>query len=206
MKRQLKRTIQYLLSLGCIRWGASGDGMTFGLTFDDGPTEDHTPRLLDVLDRHQASATFYVIGSSLQDNLQLGKEIVARGHKLGNHSLRHRDFAGLTTSQQLQELDQTDSLLREITGDAQFSFRPPRGELPPLLLLSLGMRRTKIQMWTYDTMDFKKDLALVRARLAARQPRPRDVLLFHDDGPLAAEVLDDHLPIWNRAGLRATSV
>ncbi|MEM7707646.1 MAG: polysaccharide deacetylase family protein [Pseudomonadota bacterium] len=173
----------------------------FGLTFDDGPSPAYTPALLDTLDRHGAKATFYAIGRNLELFPEVAREIISRGHQLGNHSHMHRGFAKLTVAQQLEELERTNELLCALTGNTHFKFRPPRGQLPPQLLLALGKRRQPIQMWTFDSRDYLKDANLVFDRFRQRHPRAGDVLLFHDDGPVAAQVLDELLPVWNLSGL-----
>ena len=112
------------------------------LTFDDGPDPEVTPLLLDLLDRHAASATFFVTGERAALHPTIIRDILSRGHTIGNHSYHHFPFLSLKGIRTLRrEIGSTQSLLAGF-GIVPLAFRPPVGITNPLLwrvLLEQGM-------------------------------------------------------------------
>ena len=172
------------------------------LSFDDGPHPEHTPALLDLLVRHNAHASFFLIGREAERYPALVRRIVEGGHSLGNHSYSHPQFQTLPLAQQLAEIDRTDALLAPFDGLARHRFRPPRGVVPPRLLLHFARHRRSLAYWSYDSLDYQKGSAdRVLQRLRDAPPKPGDVVLMHDDSGCAGQVLAQILPEWRRAGL-----
>jgi len=112
------------------------------LTFDDGPDPEVTPLLLDLLDRHSVSATFFVTGEAAARHPSILRDILSRGHAVGNHSYHHFPFLTLKGIRTLRrEIESTQSLLAGF-GIVPLAFRPPVGITNPLLwrvLLEQGM-------------------------------------------------------------------
>lgn len=178
-----------------------GSGACF-LTFDDGPHPVHTRQLLDLLERHRAQATFFLVGKHIEEAPEVASEIVRRGHALGNHSFHHKSFWGLPVRRQLAEIEATDRLLERLDGRSSHPFRPPQGRLTLPLALALVLRGRRTVLWTRDSKDYLLEAPAVVERLSERTPSPGDVLLFHDDGPRALHVLEVMLPQWCSAGVR----
>ncbi|HKR77723.1 MAG TPA: polysaccharide deacetylase family protein [Rhodanobacter sp.] len=171
------------------------------LSFDDGPHPEHTPRLLDLLARHGARASFFLIGQRIEQHPALVERIVAEGHALGNHSYSHPLFHQLSLREQLDEVERTDRLLQGFDHAGTHRFRPPRGVVSLPLLLAFARRGRNLAYWSYDSLDYQphppEELA---ARLQQRPPADGDVLLMHDDSGCAAQVLAQLLPAWRTAG------
>lgn len=171
------------------------------LSFDDGPHPEHTPRLLDLLARHGARASFFLVGQRIEQHPALVERIVAEGHALGNHSYSHPLFHQLSLREQLDEVERTDRLLQGFDHARAHRFRPPRGAVSLPLLLAFARRGRNLAYWSYDSLDYQprppEELA---ARLRHRPPADGDVLLMHDDSGCAAEVLARLLPAWHAAG------
>ena len=114
-------------------WGESRDTASSGapklyLTFDDGPNPDTTPHLIKLLAEEKVPATFFLIGAQIQRHLQLGKDIVEAGHAVGNHSFQHEFMPGMPLKRVMEEIHQTNDLLREISKNREPKlFRPPYG-------------------------------------------------------------------------------
>jgi peptidoglycan-N-acetylglucosamine deacetylase len=153
------------------------------LTFDDGPDPEITPRILDVLDRYQARASFFCIGERATAFPQLVKEIARRGHSVENHSHRHRHvfaFHGLGSLR--REVEAAQAAIRDITGTAPTFFRAPAGFRSPLLdpvMAACGLRYVSWTRRGFDTVQ--SDPAAVLRRLT-RGLQPGDILLLHDGG------------------------
>jgi len=190
------------LSRGRLRLRVPDAADALFLTFDDGPDPVHTPALLEVLRRHGARATFFLVGRRLRAHPQLARELLDAGHALGNHSDSHSSFDELPWDRQRQEIEAVEGELRALDGTDNHWFRPPRGRLSVGCLWGVFLGTVRVQLWTMDSNDFKADAATVRDRLLAAPLRGGDVILFHDDGPAAAQALDELLPRWRQRGFR----
>ncbi len=186
---------------------ASAAGGSIYLTFDDGPHPQHTAPLLDVLGRHGAKATFFLIGESARRRPDLVRRIAAEGHAIGNHSHTHPEFRKLGLAAQLAEFDMAERALREIVGEVPIPLRTPRGALPPRLVATVAAQGRPIVFWSYNSLDYRRgDPADVLSMMRAKPPRAGDIVLMHDDGPAAGIVLDALLPEWHAVGLVARAL
>lgn len=176
-------------------------GKTLYLSFDDGPNPRYTEPLLELLAAHGILATFFLIGEEVERYPELTRRIAEAGHTLGNHSYSHPRFETLSSRQQLEEIDRTDRLLHGIDGLARHPFRPPRGVLPPAMVLHLLRRRRRVAYWSYDSLDYSKRAATELIRLARHHaPRAGDIILMHDDSGISTEVLREMIPQWKHDG------
>ena len=154
------------------------------LTFDDGPDPLVTPRVLDLLDRHGAQASFFCVGRQAAAHPRLVAEIAARGHSVENHSDRHpRAFACYGLAAIRREVESCQAMLSAITGRPPRFFRAPMGLRNPLLEPVLAGAGLRYVSWTrrgYDAVAGEAGPVLRRLthRLAAG-----DVLLLHDGSP-----------------------
>ncbi|MFI7604709.1 bifunctional polysaccharide deacetylase/glycosyltransferase family 2 protein [Micromonospora sp. NPDC049366] len=103
---------------------------TVALTFDDGPDPRWTPQVLDVLRRHHAHATFFVVGARVNEHPELVRRILAEGHEIGSHTFTHADLAGLPGWRRDLELALTRKSVAGATGREVTLFRPPFSSLP----------------------------------------------------------------------------
>jgi len=154
------------------------------LNFDDGPDPAVTPRVLDLLDRHRARASFFCIGEKAAAFPELVKEIARRGHSVENHSQRHSSaFAFYGLAGLRREVDAAQAAIAGITGRAPAFFRAPAGFRSPLLDPVMAARGLHYVSWTrrgFDTVDGDADRVL---RRLARGLAPGDILLLHDGAP-----------------------
>src|SRR5690348_3178119 len=109
----------------------TGDPRTVALTFDDGPNPAVTPDLLDLLDRHAIRATFFLIGAHVRAYPDLAREVVRRGHTIGNHTDTHPALPLLSGRKISQELDRCDEAIRSATDVVPRWMRPPYGFRSP---------------------------------------------------------------------------
>ncbi|MFN4005233.1 MAG: polysaccharide deacetylase family protein [Hylemonella sp.] len=151
------------------------------LTIDDGPDPEVTPAVLDLLQAHGAVATFFCIGAQVQRHGALAREIVRRGHAIGNHSQHHRHHFSLLGPRALRrEIAAAQDSIAQATGVAPLWFRAPAGLrnvfLDPVLH-DLGLR---LASWTRRGFDTRTgDAQRVLARLT-RGLGNGDILLLHD--------------------------
>ncbi len=151
------------------------------LTIDDGPEPLVTPAVLDLLDAHGAKASFFCIGERVARHPELAREIVRRGHRVENHSARHRhDFALLGPRGYRAELATGQALIQAATGVAPSYFRAPAGFRNPWCWPALRHTGLQLASWTrrgFDTRE--RDPARVLRRLG-RGLAAGDILLLHD--------------------------
>lgn len=124
------------------------------ITFDDGPNPAITPQLLDLLDRYNAKATFFVIGRFVRECPELVKETAARGHVIGNHTESHRNLFKLGPAQVTVELRLCHHAIANAIGAPAKWFRPPYGFRNPWVIPAATELGCKTAMWTLIPGDW----------------------------------------------------
>ncbi|MDF3089494.1 MULTISPECIES: polysaccharide deacetylase family protein [Burkholderia cepacia complex] len=159
----------------------AGAGRRIALTIDDGPDPDVTPRVLDLLDRYDARATFFCIGDLARRHPRWIEAIVARGHAVENHSQRHRHTFSLSGPAALRrEIAAAQQTLTDIAGTRPLFFRAPAGLRNPFLEPVLCEFGLQLASWTRRGFDTRaRDAATVTRRLLHGLDA-RDILLVHD--------------------------
>ena len=151
-------------------------------TFDDGPTVPGTGRLLDVLARHAAPATFFLLGAHAAQDPGLVRALVDAGHTVGNHTYTHPNAWRTPTHLVLGELDRTTGLLEDLTGQPLRWMRPPYGYFTRPMRSWCQLRRQRLTMWDLGTGDFLRGAtqAQVEQRIL-RGIRPGTIIVLHDN-------------------------
>ncbi|KAF9928646.1 chitin deacetylase [Mortierella antarctica] len=126
----------------------------WGLTFDDGPTEN-TPTLLTTLKQHNMKATFFVMGSNVVRNAEVLKQEVADGHHLASHTWSHHPLTTLTNEQIVAEIKWTEKAVFDITGLRMKYMRPPYGDIDNRVRAVLKKLGYIVVDWTSDAYDSK---------------------------------------------------
>jgi peptidoglycan-N-acetylglucosamine deacetylase len=187
-----------------------GDSSALALTFDDGPNPAITPSLLDLLDRYDVRATFFLIGHHVRAFPALTREIAARGHGIGNHTETHPNLALLSPRNLRKELELCRGAISSAVRSEIRWMRPPYGFRGPQLsgtVRELGY--SGVVMWSRWAWDWKpQPAAPVIKRL--RRVAGGDIVLMHDGDPVLPEgdrrhviaALEHWLPRWKDAGLR----
>jgi peptidoglycan/xylan/chitin deacetylase (PgdA/CDA1 family) len=160
------------------------------LTFDDGPNPEHTPRLLDELQRHGVTATFFVVGGRAAKHPEIVRRIVAEGHELGHHSYLHSEPAQTSAATLMAEVRQSRELLEDITGQICDLFRPPKGQLTLAKLCLLWQARQTIVVWNIAPRDYLMT-STEEIEIWARNyyPAAGDLVLLHDNRPMGVKAV-----------------
>lgn len=158
--------------------GVSG---AVAITFDDGPDPEITPRILDLLDRQGAEASFFVIGRRAMRYPQIVRDIVARGHSVENHTFSHPlSFGFWTPGAMLREIRQAQEAIADVCGQVPVFFRAPAGIRNPLLDPILAIAGLRLVTWSrrgYDTTASHPDRVYDRLTHGLGEG---DILLLHD--------------------------
>jgi peptidoglycan/xylan/chitin deacetylase (PgdA/CDA1 family) len=152
------------------------------LTYDDGPNDPHTLRLLDVLAKHSARATFFMIGRYVQERPDIARAVAQAGHVIGNHTFTHPLLileSGVRTRTELVDCHQA---LEDAVGEHSNLFRPPFGGRRPATLRIARELRLETVMWNVTGYDWNAPPAAVIEERVARQMRGGDIILLHDGG------------------------
>jgi peptidoglycan-N-acetylglucosamine deacetylase len=169
---------------------AAAPSRTVALTFDDGPGP-WTPAVLDVLQRAQVQATFFVVGKSVAAEPEMLRRVLADGHALGNHTWSHRipgAAAGWNRARLAGEIERTSQMILDAVGRKPCLFRPPGGVVKGADKVSHAAGLSMI-LWSVDTRDWASRPAgagnfarLIRKRAAAGLAEEHPVILLHDGG------------------------
>jgi peptidoglycan-N-acetylglucosamine deacetylase len=177
------------------------------LTFDDGPDINHTPHILEILEKHQVRATFFVIGSKAEKQENILRQIVSQGHSIGNHSYSHAFFFDLFGRKKMeQDLQKADELIMKVTGKKPVLFRPPYGVTNPVLarvVKKLGYRAIGWSVRSLDTV--LKDEGKVIERIKDRL-HPGAVILMHDDREVTVRVIEKIIFMVKEEGYRFVGI
>jgi peptidoglycan/xylan/chitin deacetylase (PgdA/CDA1 family) len=152
------------------------------LTFDDGPNDLHTLRLLEVLARHGVHATFFLIGRYVRKRPEIAREIVKAGHVVGNHTFTHPPLIFKSETEIRRQLSECRSALQDAIGEHSNLFRPPFGGRRPAVLRVARELGLEPVMWNVTGYDWNAPPAEMIERKVARQIRGGDVILLHDGG------------------------
>src|SRR3989441_7492391 len=126
------------------------------LTFDDGPNPAITPKLLDLLDRYKAKATFFLIGSFVRECPDLVEETTARGHAIGNHTELHPNLLWRNPTHVRVELRLCHNAIRDAIGAPPKWFRPPYGMRNPWVVPAARELGYRTGMWTLLPGDWRE--------------------------------------------------
>ena len=152
------------------------------LTYDDGPNDPHTLRLLEVLAKHGARATFFLIGRYVEQRPDIVREIVKAGHVVGNHTFTHPLLIFKPAPEVRTELSNCRSALHDAIGEHSNLFRPPFGGRRPAVLRIVRELGLQPVMWNVTGYDWNAPPAAVIERKVTKQIRGGDVILLHDGG------------------------
>ncbi len=151
-------------------------------TYDDGPNDPHTLRLMEVLARHEVRATFFLIGKYVRQRPDIAREIAKAGHVIGNHTFTHPLLIFKSAPEIRRELTECRSALQDAIGGHSNLFRPPFGGRRPEVLRIARELGLEPVMWNVTGYDWNAPPAAVIERKVTRQMRGGDVILLHDGG------------------------
>lgn len=145
------------------------------LTFDDGPTPEITPWILDYMKEHNIKANFFCVGQNVQKNREIYQRILSEGHVVGNHTMHHERGTRTKMTTYIQSVEDAST---EITGKL---FRPPYGRLT-WRQSQIIRKKYKIIMWSWLSHDFDQTIPVDRILAKAKKGlRSGDIVVFHDN-------------------------
>ena len=150
------------------------------LTYDDGPNDAHTHRLLDVLAKHDVKSTFFLIGQYVRRRPDIARAITGAGHAIGNHTFSHPNLIFRTGAQTCREIGQCDAAIEDAIGKKPNLFRPPFGGRRPANLRAIARTGKTAIMWSVTGYDWSATSTRQIVEKVSHQIRGGDVILLHD--------------------------
>jgi peptidoglycan/xylan/chitin deacetylase (PgdA/CDA1 family) len=157
------------------------------LTFDDGPDPKATLQILETLKKYDAKATFFMLGSRVEYYPEIAKKVQEADHELGNHTWNHPDLTKAAVEKVRSEINNTSSIIENVTGQKATVFRPPYGAVNKTVRNQTNL---PVVLWDIDTLDWKhrnpdKLLAQVKG-----STKDGSIILMHDIHQSTADGLD----------------
>lgn len=175
------------------------------LTFDAGYENGNTAPILDALKKHNAPATFFVVGTYVENNPDLVKRMVTEGHIVGNHTYSHPDMSSISSKETFEkELSSVEDAYKKITGEDMTKFyRPPQGKYSEENLQMAKEMEYSTFFWSLAYVDWYQENQPTKEEAFSKLlPRihPGAIVLLHSTSATNAEILDELLTKWEEMG------
>ncbi|WP_432358227.1 polysaccharide deacetylase family protein [Sporosarcina sp. UB5] len=167
------------------------------LTFDDGPDPKVTRQILETLQKHNAKATFFMLGSRVEYYPDIVNEMIEAGHELGNHTWTHADLTKLGPERIAKEIEKTSAIIEEVSGQKVEAFRPPYGAVNTTVHNMTGL---PIILWDVDTLDWKYRDPARLLRVVKEHVKDGSIVLMHDIHQSTADGLESVLTYLKNEG------
>ena len=178
------------------------DDNRIAISFDAAWGGDKTEKILDILDEYGVKTTFFMVDIWTQRFPDLVKEIIARGHEIGNHSTTHPKMSTLSRDQIRQELDTMADNAQALTGVRPILFRPPYGDYNnDVVLVARASGYVPVQ-WSVDSLDWKNKGVQPLIDRATKNVKSGDIVLFHNDSKYILDALPTILKSYREQGSR----
>lgn len=174
------------------------------LTYDDGPSPISTAQLLEILDKHDAHATFFVNGNHALENKELITAIVEQGSEIGNHTLDHVWLTKVDEAEAMRQVIGNEHLLRFLSGqEGVMPLRPPYGDINQTILDQFDL---PIVLWSIDSRDWEvKNVERIIANVLA-EIKDGGIIIMHDGYPTTVQATDELLKILKEQNYQVVSV
>jgi polysaccharide deacetylase family sporulation protein PdaB len=169
----------YLIDVAPVITKVNTSHKVVALTFDDGPLNLTTPIILDILKKKNVKATFFVLGSRVQQFPELLAQEMADGHEIGSHTYQHPSMNEVSKNRIEEELDKTEAVISKY-GPAPTLFRPPGGRYNGTLMKLARDKGYLIILWSIDTNDWRNPSVDAVVSSVINNVKPGSIILMHD--------------------------
>ena len=173
------------------------------LTFDDGPSKTVTPKILKILKKHNIKATFFMVGSQVNDNPKTAKQVQEAGHEIGNHTYSHPNLKNLTNAQIKSQLSRTTTAIKKATGHNPTLFRPPYGSVDNRVR---AQSKLPVVLWSVDTLDWQHHNSKKILEYVKKETYPGAIILMHDIHMPTADGLESVITYLEKQGYTFVTV
>lgn len=178
------------------------DKPMIAITFDDGPGR-YTKRLLKILEKYDAKATFFLVGNNIAKYPEEIKKMDALGCEYGNHTMSHADLTKLQKKDIKKQIDRTDAQLKKIVGKKTTLIRPPYGAVNKTLRETA---EKPLILWSMDTLDWKKKDAKKVRNYIKKYVEDGEIILVHDIHKTTVDAMEKVIPELIKKGYQLVTV
>lgn len=182
------------------------DEPLIALTFNCAWDENDIPQLLELLEREDVAATFFLVGQWIEEYPDSVRQITEAGHEIGNHSYSHVDFVGAGEEEIRQQMEKTDALIRQLIGVAPKLARVPSGSYDSRVIRLLRQEGYEVIQWDVDSVDWKKPPAEEIVKKVVGKAQNGSIVLFHSGAATTMEALPDVIAGLREKGFAFTTV
>ncbi|MBE6674172.1 MAG: polysaccharide deacetylase family protein [Ruminococcaceae bacterium] len=158
----------------------SNEGKKIALTFDDGPHPRYTPKILEILDKYNIKATFFVIGVNARNYPEALSQVIKMGHEVGNHTYSHKLLKAKAKEDIYREIISTEKEISKFSEAFPKLIRPPCGMYDKELIEIAEENEYKIVLWNIDTKDWTHASSECIVSNVISRVKGGDIILFHD--------------------------
>lgn len=176
------------------------------ISFDAAWGSDITPKLLEILKRHNVKTTFFLVEFWMDKYPEMTRRIAQEGHEIGNHSATHPNMGSLSKQEIIREITVTHDKIRELTGQEATLFRPPFGDYSNTLISTCNELGYQVIQWDVDSLDWKDLSAGAIYDRVIGQVKPGSIVLFHNNGKHTAEALEPIIKELHRQGYKIVPI
>jgi len=156
------------------------DTMQIAITFDDGPHPHLTRRILDILDEYSVKATFFMVGVNVVNYPDMAREVIRRGHEVGNHTYSHDQLKNLSADAVAREIGMCEDALEELCEYRPHLFRPPQGGMSIFVEHCSDDNDYATVLWSLDTRDWESKNTDDIVESVLSRVTAGDIILMHD--------------------------
>jgi polysaccharide deacetylase family sporulation protein PdaB len=185
------------------------DDMMIALTFDDGPHPKITPKILEILEKHDVKATFFMIGENVEYYPNVVRSVVEAGHEIGNHTYSHPHISRINEETLAREISKCDNAVSKLTGIHPKLFRPPEGVIDNVVKVISSTNDYSVILWRVDTRDWAGTSASAIEKNISQNVRSGDIILMHDyisKNCHTVEAVERIIPILLKKGYKFVTV
>lgn len=192
-----------------VRFGATNpqevdpNAPMIAFTFDDGPNEEYTERILKVLQENYSSATFFEVGYNIDKYPETVKKVTLAGSEIGNHTKDHQNLTKVDGDEIMNQIGHVNRIVQELTGSKATMIRPPEGAYDETVL---GLLEEPVVLWNLDTEDWRSRNAQDIAQRILDNAKDGDIVLMHDIYDSTAEAVEIVVPMLKERGFQILSV
>jgi len=205
-----------MLGSGLIHWNYHLKALNYkaniktnhvAITFDDGPNPNFTPKVLELLEKYHAKATFFCIGKHVESHPDIFKTIIEQGHTVGNHTYSHTNtFGFLGTEKVISELQKTNNIVKNISGLHLNLYRPAFGVTNPRIKQAVKKLNLITIGWNKRSLDTTKLNEKQILKRITTNLKKGDVILLHDTSEKTIRVLERLLLFLQEKNLQSVTV
>ncbi len=177
------------------------------ITFDDGPNSEFTPRVLDLLAKYNAKATFFCIGQQVEKHPDILKKIIAQGHTIGNHTYSHANtFGFFPLDKVMNEITRTKKAVHASTEKEMMLYRPAFGVTNPQIEKAIKKLNLHSIGWNVRSLDTTSRSEKTILKRITRKVSKGDIILLHDTSEKTIVVLEQLLLFLREKNLSSVTV